>query len=136
MQDASPQSEGSGNSGKGNGARQAQERAREWRSTLAIMVAGFSVFTALSGLSIWLLPFNVANQVTVLLHTLAGLAFLLPCGWYLIRHLLRYWRNPLSHIQLLGYIGAGAFFACLVSGLALTYDAAFRIKISYGWDAV
>jgi len=119
-----------------NGQHLVQERAREWRSLLAMAVAGFSIFATLTGLSIWLLPFNVPNEVTVLLHTLAGLAFLLPCGWYLVRHGLRYWRNPMSHIQLLGYIGAAAFIFCLVSGLVVTYEAALGIKISTAWDLV
>jgi hypothetical protein len=121
---------------KSNGNRMLEERAREWRSALAVLVAGFSVFAALSGLSIWLLPFNILNQTTVLLHTLAGLAFLLPCGWYLVRHWLRYWRNPLSHIQLLGYVGGGAFVLCVVSGLVLTSESAFGNKINYAWDVV
>lgn len=112
------------------------ECAREWRSPLAISVAGFSAFTALSGFSIWLLPFNLPNQVMVLLHTIAGLGFLLPCGWYLVRHWLRYRRDPMSHIQLLGYVGAGAVILCLVSGVVLTFQAAMGIKISYAWDTV
>jgi hypothetical protein len=136
MDDSGAPAENRGNSGKANGKGWTEERVREWRSLLAIAVAGFCVFTALSGLSIWLLPFNVANQVTVLLHTLAGLAFLLPCGWYLVRHWLRYWKNPVSHIQLLGYIGAGALVASLVSGLILTCQSAFGIKINYAWDLV
>jgi cytochrome c554/c'-like protein len=112
------------------------DRAREWRSPLAIAAAGFSLFAALSGLSIWLLPFSVPNQVTVFLHTLVGLAFLLPVGWYFVRHWLQYWRKPLSHIQLLGYAGAVAAILCLVSGVILTFQAGLRTKINYAWDAV
>ncbi len=113
-----------------------EEKAKEWRSWLAMAVAGFSVFAAMSGLAIWLLPFSVANQVSVLAHTVLGLAFLTPCGWYLARHWRRYWQNPLSHIQLLGYIGAGAFLLCLISGLVLTYQSVFGLKITYGWDTL
>jgi len=67
---------------------------------------------------------------------LVSLLFLIPCVWYLVRHWLRYWRNTMSHILLLGYIGAGVLILCLVSGGVLTYQAALGIKISYGWDAV
>jgi hypothetical protein len=112
------------------------ECAREWRAPLAIIAAGFLLFSTLSGLSIWLLPFNVPNQVMVLIHTLAGLVFLLPCIWYLVRHMLRYWGDRMSHIQLLGYFAAVALILCLVSGLILTYQSALGTRISYAWDTV
>jgi len=112
------------------------ERAREWRAPLAIIAAGFLLFSTLSGLSIWLLPFNVPNQVMVVVHTLAGLVFLVPCIWYLVRHWIRYWRDRMSHIQLLGYFAAVALVLCLVSGLILTYQSALGTRISYAWDTV
>ena len=112
------------------------ERAREWRAPLAIIAAGFLLFSTLSGLSIWLLPFNVPNQVMVLVHTLAGVVFLVPCVWYLIRHWARYWRDRMSHIQLLGYFAAVALVLCLVSGLVLTYQSVLGTRISYAWDTV
>lgn len=112
------------------------ERAKEWRAPLAIIAAGFLLFSTLSGLSIWLLPFNVPNQVMVLIHTLAGLVFLVPCIWYLVRHWRRYWRDRMSHIQLLGYFAAVALVLCLVSGLILTYQSVLGTRISYAWDTV
>ncbi len=112
------------------------ERAHEWCARLAILVAGFAVFSVLSGLAIWLLPFSVPNQWAVIIHTLAGLAFLVPCGWYLVRHWKRYWRDPMSHIQLLGYLAAAAFILCLVSGVVLTWQSVFGIRINYTWDLV
>lgn len=84
----------------------------------------------------WLLPFSVPNQVAVFAHTLLGLGFLVPSLWYLVRHWRRYWRNPMSHIQLLGYIGAGVIILCLISGLVLTFQAVLRTRINYFWDTV
>jgi Cytochrome c554 and c-prime len=127
--------EKAGEAGKTNGNRW-EERVREWRSPLAILVAGFLAFLTLSGLSIWLLPFNLPNQVMVFAHTIAGVALLIPCVWYLVRHWLRYWRNPSSHILWLGYIGAAALIVCIVSGGFLTYQAALGAKINYTWDAI
>ena len=112
------------------------ERTLEWRSRLAIVVAGFLAFSVLSGLAIWLLPFSVPNQVTVILHTVIGLGFIGPVGWYLVLHWRRYWRKPVSHIQILGYAGAAVLILSAVSGVILTDQAAVRTKISYGWDAV
>jgi hypothetical protein len=110
------------------------ERIRRWRSPLAVLAAGGIAFTALSGLSILLLPFSVANQVVVLVHTVAGVLLLLPVGWYMVRHLRHYWRSPWSHILVSGYTGGAALLLCLLSGVVLTWQAALSTHISYGWD--
>ncbi|MBI2818377.1 MAG: hypothetical protein HYX73_00215 [Acidobacteria bacterium] len=112
------------------------QRIQEWRSWLSILVGGGLAFLSLSGLCILLAPFNVANQVNVLVHTVLGCVFLIPCTWYLARHFLRYWRSPVSHILILGYIGLAALLACAVSGIVLTIQAAFGTRISYVWDTV
>ncbi len=109
---------------------------RNWRSRLAILVAGYLVFETLSGLIILFAPFSVPSQITVLVHTVVGLLFLIPCGWYLLRHWLEYFRNPLSHIVVVGYVGTAAFALCMISGVVLTVQAAASVRISYGWDAV
>ncbi len=113
-----------------------EERSAEWRSRLAIAIAGFLLFSVLSGLAILLLPFSVPNQITVILHTVVGLGFIVPAGWYLVRHWLRYWQKPISHIQVLGYAGGVLVALCGVSGVVLTTQAALRARISYAWDAV
>ena len=64
-----------------------QDRSRGWRSSLAILSAGYIAATTITGLSIWLLPFSISNQIVVLVHTGVGLLFLAPCLWYLLKHL-------------------------------------------------
>ncbi|HUG41706.1 MAG TPA: multiheme c-type cytochrome [Longimicrobiales bacterium] len=108
--------------------------AAEWRSRLLLTVGGLLVFETLTGLSIWLLPFSVPNQVMVLLHTAVGLAFLLPFAVYQLRHWLRYRRLPVSHMVLTGYFSMIATLAAVVSGLVLTWQALFGTRISYAWD--
>src|SRR5919197_274730 len=111
-----------------------QERQRDriagWRSRLAILTAGGLVFLTLSGLLILFGPFNVPNQVNVIAHTALGLIFLVPCAWYLVRHLRQYWRSPLSHNLVLGYLGGAVVVLCAVSGIVLTWQAAFGKRIS------
>src|SRR3990167_6249978 len=123
------------NSGRRGQGRQLA-RIQGWRSWLSILAGGGLGFLSLSGLCILLAPFSVANQVNVLLHTVLGWAFLIPCAWYLARHVLRYWRRPLSHILILGYIGLAVLFVCAISGIVLTFQAAVGTRISYGWDTV
>jgi hypothetical protein len=72
----------------------------------------------------------------VILHTGAGLIFLIPCGWYLIRHWLVYRRATMTHIKLMGYGGVFALLALGVSGVVLTWQALFSVRISYVWDMI
>ncbi len=112
------------------------DRIREWKAKLGVSVAAFLVFETLSGLAIWLLPFCVTSQIAVLVHTLLGVLGLVPCVWYLVRHWLVYRQALLNHIKLAGYIGAIVLIACCLSGLVLTWQAVFGIRISWSWDAV
>ncbi len=109
-------------------------RADQWRSGLAVMVGGLLAFETLTGLSIYLLPFSIPNQMAVLLHTLGGLAFVIPFGVYQLRHWLIYRRYAVTHIKLTGYIATWALILCGVSGLVLTWQAAFGRQIGVFWD--
>ncbi|MFQ5889199.1 MAG: multiheme c-type cytochrome [Gemmatimonadota bacterium] len=111
-------------------------KADEWRHPLLILVAGLLLFQTLTGLSIYLLPFSVPNQVIVLLHTAIGFVFLVPFAWYQLRHWLAYRPMRMSHVKLTGYFAASATVAAIVSGLVLTFQALFGIRISYGWDLI
>ena len=112
------------------------DRNLGWRSKLAVWAAGFLVFETLTGLSIWVLPFNVPNQVLVIFHTLLGLLFILPVTWYVVRHWLYYRSHLTTHVKIFGYVGAGAAALCGVSGLILTWQAVFGVIISYTWDLI
>ncbi|MEZ5064960.1 MAG: multiheme c-type cytochrome [bacterium] len=117
-------------------SRPQSARAQEWRSRLSIFVGGLLAFETLSGLSIWLLPFSVPNQLLVLLHTVAGLLFLVPFLVYQTRHWLRYRRRSWSHYLVTGYVAFAAVLLNLASGLVLTWQGALATRISYGWDQV
>ncbi len=56
-------------------------RALEWGSQLSIFVGGLLCFEAITGLWIWLLPFSVSSQVSVLVHTAAGILFPGAVSW-------------------------------------------------------
>jgi antibiotic biosynthesis monooxygenase (ABM) superfamily enzyme len=80
----------------------AVDRERQWAMPLAIATSAFLVVMTLSGLSIWLLPFGVTNQVLVFVHTLVGVLFFVPCLWYLVRHWLAYRSYMLTFIKWVG----------------------------------
>jgi hypothetical protein len=109
-------------------------RTEEWRHKLLIAVSGLLLFETVTGLSIFLLPFSVSNQVMVLLHTAIGLVFLGPFAWYQIRHWLLYRPLRLSHVKLTGYFALVATVVAIVSGLVLTVQALWATRIGYAWD--
>ncbi len=111
-------------------------RSAEWQRPLAGLVVGFLLFETLSGLSIYLLPFSVTNQVLVLIHTVGGVIFLVPAFWYQLRHWLVYRKAGMTHVKLLGYLGLAVTTVALVSGLVLTYQAALGTRINYTWRTV
>jgi hypothetical protein len=109
-------------------------KTREWQRRLLFTVTGLLLFETLTGLSIWVLPFSVPNQVMVLLHTVAGLVFVAPFAWYQIRHWSIYRRLRWSHELLTGYFALAATLVLIVSGLVLTYEALAWTRIRRGWD--
>ncbi len=111
-------------------------RTSEWQHGLLIWVSGLLAFETLTGLAIWLLPFSVPNQVSVLVHTAIGLGFAGLYAWYQLRHWLRYRRLAMTHVKLTGYFSLAATVGLGVSGLVLSYQAVFGTRISYFWDLV
>jgi hypothetical protein len=109
-------------------------REAEWGRRLAAYILAWLAFESASGLSIYLLPFSVPNQWMVVVHTLAGLLFLVPALVYQVRHLAVYWERPLSSIKVMGYLSSAATLVTLASGLILTWQAIFGTRISYPWD--
>lgn len=111
-------------------------KAQEWQRRLLRCVAALLLFETLSGLAILLLPFSVSNQMMVLLHTVAGIASVVPYVWYQARHWKIYSAIRLSHVKLTGYFAMVASIALIASGLVLTAQALFAARISRAWDLV
>jgi len=109
---------------------------RGWRSLLVLLACGSLGFLAVSGAVIWLLPFNRATQMTVLFHTLGGLAATVPIAWYCVRHWRTYWPHPLTYHKLLGYLSLAVLALCTISGLVVTWQPIFGIRIDYTWRAI
>jgi len=114
--------------------RPATSRADEWRKRLLSCVTGLLVFETLTGLGFYLLPFSVPSQWMVVFHTIAGLVFVVPFGWYQARHWKIYRSIRVSHVVLTGYFAMLATVVLIASGLVLTWEAIFAARISRGWD--
>jgi len=104
-----------------------------WTGTLAWLAGGYILFETVTGLLIYLLPFSLSTQVLILVHTASGLLFLFPFLWYQVKHWMEYRKHPMNNIKLAGYVSMVAVFVALISGIILTYQAVFEVKISYFW---
>lgn len=111
-------------------------REKEWRQKLLIFVSGLILFETLTGLLIYFLPFSLTNQVNVLMHTIIGIIFIIPFLWYLIRHWIVYQMMPMTHFKFTGYILMISLIVLIISGLLLTYQSVFSVRISRTWDLI
>ncbi len=113
-----------------------ERAAKGWSSGLTIFVIAFLLIESLTGAWIYLGSFSVFAQLQVLLHTLAGLVLFGPCVYYLVRHFLKWYRQPWTAEMVLGYALSGAVVLCLISGGVVTWQGLFARELSFGWDFV
>jgi len=111
-------------------------RELEWGRRFATLTLAWLTFETVSGLAIYLLPFSVSSQWTVVAHTGLGLVFLIPVLVYQWQHLGVYWSRPRGPVKWMGYLATAATLVAVVSGIVLTAQAVWGTRISYGWDRV
>ncbi|MEE9522768.1 MAG: multiheme c-type cytochrome [candidate division NC10 bacterium] len=110
--------------------------ARGWASHLAITMGALLAVETATGLWIYLAPFSVSAQVQVLVHTLLGLAFLIPYVYYQLWHWLVWRRQKVTAATVLGYALMLAVLTTSFSGIVLTWQAAKGPAISPAWDLI
>ena len=107
-----------------------------WGGRLARLCMAIFLFEGVSGLAITLAPFHPTIQWSVLLHTLAGVATLVPVAWYCAVHWDDYRGYAMSHVVLLGYITVVALLVCSVSGVVVTWQGLFGRNMQVVWRNV
>lgn len=98
------------------------------------LLSGVLVFLVLTGLAVWLLPFSVPIQVSVLVHTLLGLTIVIPLTLWQLSHWLATRKARRSFRKFCAYTGFWTMAAVVVSGLVLTWQAIFGLYVSHLWD--
>jgi len=107
-----------------------------WSATLSKLALTALLFEAVTGLAVTLAPFSAAVEWSVVLHTLIGLATLAPLTWYFWVHWDDYRRFSLSDVVLLGYVAVVALLVVSVSGLVVTWQGVFGLRMSPLWRNV
>jgi len=107
-----------------------------WTSMLSRFTLAALVIEALTGLVVTFAAFHAATQWTVLVHTAVGLILVIPLTWYLWAHWLDYKRYNMSDSVLLGYVGTAALLLCAISGLVVTWQGAFGLRMAPLWRQI
>ncbi len=107
-----------------------------WSAALSKLALVALAFEAITGLAITLAPFHATVEWSVLVHTLVGLATLVPLTWYFWVHWVDYKRFKLSDVVLLGYVAVAALLVTSVSGLVVTWQGLFGLRMAPLWRNV
>ncbi len=107
-----------------------------WSSWLTRFSLAALCFETVTGLAITFAPFHPAVEWGVLLHAAVGLAMLVPFTWYLFAHWRDYKHYNFSDELLLGYVAATALLVCALSGLVVTWQGLFAVRMSPLWRNV
>lgn len=105
-----------------------------WASVLAAGVSAYLLFAGVSGLWLWLGPFSVASQLILLAHSVLGLLVLVPVVVYLWRHIRTWYRQKLTAAMFLGWALLALGVLAMVSGLVVTWQALFGVRVGDLWD--
>ena len=107
-----------------------------WSTALTRLGVGALLYLSVSGLLITFSPFAAWVEWNVLAHTVIGLLAFVPIIWYSLAHWDDYKKYNLSDALLLGYVSALAFLVCVLSGLVVTWQGLFGIRMSPLWRNV
>ena len=95
------------------------------RSLLTWLVSGTLCYLLVSGALVHWLPFSVYSQYSVIVHTVVGVASLLPGSWIVFLH----WRRRVGEVAgapaLLARLTIVLLFACAVSGIIIVLQSVF-----------
>ncbi len=100
-------------------------REAEWSRRFAALTLAWLAAETVTGLALWLAPFSVPMQWTVVVHAALGLVFLVPALVYQWQHLRFYWPRPGGAVKWMGYLASAATLLAILSGLVLTVQAAW-----------
>jgi len=109
---------------------------KRWSSLLAKWCMAVLLLLTVTGLAVTFGPFHPTVEWGLLVHSVVGVAALLPLLWYCWVHWLDYKRYTLSHVVLLGYVGLVGLGVCLVSGVVVTWQGIFDVRMSPVWRNV
>lgn len=113
-----------------------EEAVRGWKRPLAAAVSALLLIEGISGLWLYLAGFSVFGQLLILAHTVLGLVLLFLYPSYQWQHIVAWIRQRMTASMKLGFGLLVTTVVCIVSGVVVTWQAAFSIRVTYLWDQV
>lgn len=114
-----------------------RELARSgWASRLAVAFTVALAFLGLSGLWSYLAPFSLFSQFLLLAHVAIGVICTAMAGPYLVRHLGAWMRQKATASMFLGWALLAVVVVAIASGLWLTGESLWALRLSPTWDLV
>lgn len=110
--------------------------AAGWSSRLAVAVSAAILVQGASGWWLELAPFTRASEAQLILHTLLGIAMVVPAVLYLCRHLAAWGRQRPTAEWLLGLLAGAVLTVLLVSGLVVSWQAFEGARVAESWHFV
>lgn len=107
--------------------------ATGWSTALSKIAGAALLFLGVTGLVVTFGRFTPAAQWGLLAHTAIGVVCLIPFAWYSARHWLDYRAYQFSAVVLLGYVSAAGLIVCLVSGVVVTWQGLFGLRMGWAW---
>ncbi len=107
-----------------------------WASRLAVAVSAGLAFLGVSGLWNYLAPFSLFSQFLLLVHVAVGLTCVVIAGPYFVRHLSVWMRQRATASMFLGWALLVVVLVAIVSGLWLTGEAIWALRLTPAWDLV
>jgi len=105
----------------------------DFRSLMTWIVSGVLLYLLISGALVYWLPFSVYTQVSVIVHTIAGLVAFLPACWIIYLHWRRRERDVDGRVAALARVSVLLLALSLVSGLAIVVEATFGWAVQPVW---
>jgi hypothetical protein len=107
-----------------------------WAAKLTKLNLFVLLFLTVTGLVVTFAPFSATAQWDVVAHTVVGLLTFLPLLWYVFVHWGDYRRYSFSDVVLLGYVAGVALLVCVLSGLVVTWQGLFDVRMSPLWRQI
>jgi cytochrome c554/c'-like protein len=104
-----------------------------WSARLSTVAGATLLLLTASGLAVTLGPFHPAVEWGLLIHTVVGIATILPLVWYCAVHWLDYRRYQPSPVVLLGYVAGVGLLVCVGSGAVVTWQGITGTRMSSIW---
>ena len=99
-------------------------------------IGGLLLFVVLTGCAAWLLPFSIFSQACIFLHTAAGLIATAGFAAWSLSHWVGGRTLPRTARKVCAYAGFWLFAVSTLTGLVVTWQAAFGRYVGHLWHLV